>query len=302
MKRMAMVMMVLVAWLLPATASAQTEAALKEALEGRTMVLRIDMPGTQLGVDVYPERRVSVDFGDVASHLKEYGTGIHQGESQTITLIKVKDSHIEVQLGGGGFGTFIDLLNAPTVAVPPTYYKTPRERDLEDRLRYERDWRERQRIQRELDEIRRERDRRNANAAIENRMAQREVRERRAASGSRFNVRFDGQYVPSEFLTPEGLVRALARYGQIVDADLRGEEYESMGSGRPMVSMGALTSLRKGMSLQDVERALGPAATVTRHDLDSMLMEERTYNVGDRVVVARFVNGVMIEYLIRSRG
>ena len=300
MKRIAM--MVMVAGLFPTAAWAQNEAALRESLEGRTMVLRIDMPGSQLGVDVYPDRRLPVDFGDVARHLKEYGTGIHQGESQTITLIKVKDNLIEVQLGGGGFGTFLDVLSAPTTVVVPTYYKTPRERDLEDQLRYERDWRERQRIQRELDEIRRDRERRNANAAIANRMAQQEVRERRANSGSRFNVRFDGKYVPSEYLTPDGLLRALARYGQVVDANMHGEEYEAAGSGRPIVSVGALTSLKKGMTLQDVERALGPAAAVSRHDVDTMVIEERTYYVGDRIVVARFVSGVMIEYLIRSKG
>ena len=206
-----------------------------------------------------------------------------------------------MQLGGGGFGTFADLMRAPTT-VASTSYKTPRERDLEDRLRYERDWKERQKIQRELDDIRRDRDNRNASAAVANNIARQEVRDRRTSSGSRFNVRFDGKFVPSEFLTPDGLMRALTRFGQVVDANMHGEEYESAGSGQPIASAGPLTSLKKGMSLQDVERALGPAATVTRHDIDTMVIEERTYTLGDRVVVARFASGVMIEYLIRSKG
>jgi hypothetical protein len=45
----------------------------------------------------------------------------------------------------------------------------------------------------------------------------------------------------------------------------------------------------KGMSLKEVEAALGPAATVSNHDADGLEARERTYNVGERQVVARFV-------------
>src|SRR4051812_11880589 len=37
-----------------ATVQAQSEAALKEYFEGRTVALKLPMPGTEKGVDIYP--------------------------------------------------------------------------------------------------------------------------------------------------------------------------------------------------------------------------------------------------------
>src|SRR5678810_873185 len=70
-----------------ASAAAQDENALKSYFEGRRITLRMDMPGSADGI------------------------AINYGDSSRVTLVKVKGSIIEFQIGGGGFGTFGDDTN-----------------------------------------------------------------------------------------------------------------------------------------------------------------------------------------------
>jgi len=79
------------------------ETALKRFFEGRPVVVRLDMPATSSGIDVYPEREDPLDFGKVADRLRGSGAALHEGDRITVTLVKVKDDLIEFQLGGGGF-------------------------------------------------------------------------------------------------------------------------------------------------------------------------------------------------------
>src|SRR5688572_3066786 len=49
--------------------AAQSEADLKRYFEGKRVVLRIDMPGTEQGVDVYPGTDRPLDYPRYASRL-----------------------------------------------------------------------------------------------------------------------------------------------------------------------------------------------------------------------------------------
>jgi hypothetical protein len=84
-----------------AAVSAQTEAELKRYFEGRRVVLKIDMPATTDGVNVYPERAQPLNYGEYAGRLKRQGTAIRSGESKMITGVKVRGNHVEFRLGGG---------------------------------------------------------------------------------------------------------------------------------------------------------------------------------------------------------
>ena len=98
-----------------ATASplrAQDEGRLRKALEGKRITLKMDMPATEAGVDVYPGSSHPVDFDKVGKRMKREGIAIHDGESARITKVKVKDDLIEIQLNGGGFGTSGDVLRS----------------------------------------------------------------------------------------------------------------------------------------------------------------------------------------------
>src|SRR5207247_1385088 len=133
------------------------ETALKRFFEGRPVVVRLDMPATSSGIDVYPEREDPLEFGKVADRLRSSGTALHEGDRITVTLVKVKDDLIEFQLGGGGFNSFKD--GSGTASVPYTS-QARRERDLERRLTEGTDSRRRRAPQRELDALRRARGRR----------------------------------------------------------------------------------------------------------------------------------------------
>ena len=79
------------------SASAQTEQDLKRYFEGQTVSLKIDMPATKDGVNVYPERDQSMDYSEYANRLKRDGTSVHRGDEIMVTKIKVKDKQIEFQ-------------------------------------------------------------------------------------------------------------------------------------------------------------------------------------------------------------
>ncbi len=105
---------------------AQDEAELKKAFEGKRVILKIDMPATSSGVDVWPDRDLAVDFSEVAKLIKGNGTAIRAGEDEMVTKVHVARKHIEFQLGGGGYGTFSDMLSSPHQAPPIYQGETPR--------------------------------------------------------------------------------------------------------------------------------------------------------------------------------
>ena len=48
-------------------AHAQTEWDLKQAFEGKFVIVKMDMPATHRGVDLYPDRQPSVDFREYSA-------------------------------------------------------------------------------------------------------------------------------------------------------------------------------------------------------------------------------------------
>jgi hypothetical protein len=204
---------------LSAWASAQTEDHLKRYFEGRRVEVKIDMPATKDGINVYPEKGQLIDYNRYGSLLKTYGVSVREGDRIMITKIKVKDKHIEFQLGGGGYGTLGDETSS-TIYVPAAS-KSRREKNLEKELKYENDDRRRRRIKEELDYLRREReheDRRNkAEVAEAEELAKQRIEEKRLQGGSRFNIRFE-RNLTSDDLTPENVMDALAEYVEFYDA------------------------------------------------------------------------------------
>src|SRR2546423_7859658 len=193
-------------------ASAQTEAELKQYFEGRHVTLKINMPATKDGVNVYPERAQALNYSEYAARLKQHGTSIRRGESIMITKVKVKDRHIEFQLGGGGYGTLGDETDS-SVSVPSAA-KSRREKNLEAELKRETDTARRKRLKEELDDLRREREREDrinrtlAAEAEESRRAR--IEQKALQGGSRFNVHFN--LLDGHALTPSALIEALSKY------------------------------------------------------------------------------------------
>jgi hypothetical protein len=285
-----------------APATAQDAGVLARAFEGTSVVLKMDMPATSDGVTVKPQSPSAVDFPAVARAIKANGIGVHRGESMMVTKVVIKDHHIEFQLGGGGFGTFTDLMSMASTPSLPYAYKSQREKDLENQLRYTYDSSDRQRIKNELNDLQRDRTRDNAVAASVNVQAQQtaKMNERvaRAQSGSRFNITYTAG-IPPGALTPAGLMEALSPY---VDFGAGGTTV-TPASAPAAAAPGSISALRKGLTVIQVEQILGPAAKVSQRTEGSMEVSVREYSTADgQQVSTKFVGGVLVDYTITPRG
>jgi hypothetical protein len=292
---------------LSAPASAQSEPELRDFFEGKSVIVKIDMPATQQGIDVYPDARRALDFAQYSARLKSTGIAIRNGESVIVTKIRVKDKLIEFQLGGGGYGTFGDDTGSVAVVSAP---KSRRERDLEKLVKEETDRERQRRLQRELDDLRndRERDdvRNRATAASAEEAKKARIATTRLHSGSRFNIRYNEGVPPG--LGAEGIMRALAEYVEFPFAGDRRPATPPPGSrvtAQPMLPEPAPTApggaIRKGMTLADVEGSMGkPEKTSTRME-GTLRVVTNVYSRGDQVVTAEFVEGVLIKYSIASK-
>jgi hypothetical protein len=292
------------------TASAQTEGDLKRYFEGRQVTLKIDMPATKDGVNVYPEREQPLNYSEYANRLKRNGTSVRRGEEIMITKIKVKDKHIEFQLGGGGYGTAGDETDS-SVNVP-TAGKSRREKNLEDEYKRETDPGRRRRMKEELDDLRHRREREDqlnrtiAAEAEESRRAR--IEQKALQGGSRFNIHFT--VMGSRVLTSQAVVEALRKYVDFSDAQqdeggasvLRQISYEYAAPGSRkigVVRVGSPTTyLKLGLTTKDVLQVLGEPARISKRVEDGMVVTTYEFRRGgERVLVADFVR----DTLIRSR-
>ena len=280
--------------LLAQPALAQNESVLRQAFEGKVVSVKIDMPATSRGVDVYPLDPMAVDFREVAQRLKDNSTSLRIGQQVMITKVLVKkNSHIEFQLGGGGYGTFGDNTSDGSGLNAVTQGETKAEKALRDSIKKAQGPTKRKQFEKELASLREERERENARAAAEAHQAQSvmeaNLRAKRVESGSRFNVRYRNG-IPGDALTPDGLMRALAQYVDFGTAP----PAASSGSG----SGKAYISLRKGLLLDEVETLLGPAATASETKEGTLTVLKRTYRKDGQKISASFVNEVLIDFAI----
>jgi hypothetical protein len=118
-------------WVAPAFGQADG-SSLEGYFIGKEVLVKIDMPGTQKGVDLKFNKPAPMDWNDYSSRIKTYGISIHKGHVVRVTKFVVKNDMIEFQLAGGGFGTAGDDSNTTVTAtsVPKSQY----EKDLEKQI------------------------------------------------------------------------------------------------------------------------------------------------------------------------
>lgn len=270
--------------------SAQTEDALRVYFEGKTVRVKLEMPGTSQGVEVYPGTSMPVDFPQHAGRLKRFGTAYRRGDEALVTKVKLKDDHIEFQLGGGGYGTFGDD-DSPYVSFSPAP-KTEREKNLERDLAKTTDAAQKRTMREELDRLRKSREREDtrnrAEAAQAQQIKEANIRQRRIEGGSRFNIRYRGG-IPADALTTESVMRALGEYlefGMVSDG----------GGPAP----GGVNELRKGLTVEQVDAMLGRPETIAQRMEGTLSVSTSHYRTRDRRITAEFVEGVLIRYTITS--
>jgi hypothetical protein len=286
-------------------ASAQTEWDLKKAFEGKFVIVKMDMPATQYGIDVTPGREPAIDFKAYSQRVREYGIALRAGDRVMVTTIRVKKKNIEFQLGGGGYGTFGDDSG---YVYTPTESKSQREKDLERWIKDERDPYKRSRMQRELDDLRRDRERENrrreADSADLSARKQSEIANKRLDAGSRFNLWFDEFQLASRTPTPAEVRRMLAQYVDFADGPPARLESRAEPMPPPPPLPGDLSrvnELRRGMSMAEVHDLIGsPTRSKTGKQGDLATMTE-SYDDGDRVTEVVYVGGVIVRFSTSSK-
>jgi hypothetical protein len=285
-------------------AFAQSEAALKEYFEGKSVIVKMDMPATQEGVDVYADGRRQMNFDAYSARLKSTGIAIRSGDSVMITKIRLKEKLIEFHLAGGGYGTVGD--DTSTSVYVPSASKTSREKSLENAIKHETDAARKRRMQTELDDLKKDRareDQRNrAISAAASEEKKRRIAEQRLHGGSRFNVRYQNG-VPSG-VTPGGIMAALAEFVEFPFTDrvtrpAKSEFAASPGGSRGMVAGGG--GVHKGMTRQQAEDEYGKPDETSDRMEGKLKVTTAVFSRGDQRIQAEFVEGVLIRYSISSK-
>ncbi len=296
---------------------AQSGAAdLPGYFQGKQVQTKIDMPGTQQGVDLRFDRGTPMDWKQYSSRLKQFGVAIPKEARATVTSVVVKKDMIEFQLDGGGFGTAGD--DTKTTVDATTVEKSSYEKQLERDIANTDDPDQKRDLQRQLD---RERDRRERQDAANRRAAQvasqiksQQVADNRLRGGSRFNLRWKGS-IPVEYQTPEGVMHALEPYLNFEtapSADAGGPPPNNAVDGGPASAppepaangdAGAATAqLKRGMSMNDVNSLLGQGRQLSESvSNDGFKTQVFEYLPGDRRVEVTYVDGLVIRFSISSR-
>jgi hypothetical protein len=294
------------ATVLAAPAQAQTEWDLKQAFEGKFVIVKMDMPATQRGVDLYPDRQPSVDFREYSARLREFGVALRVGDRIMVTTVRVKGKNIEFQLGGGGYGVFGDDTGYVYV---PTESKTRREKDLERDIRDERDPDRRRRLQRELDDLRRDRERENRRREAESRdLSERkrsEIASKRLDAGSRFNLWFEEGRLAARAPTPRELRAMLGEFLDFSDGPPPVDSRREMGPPPPPPpargDLSRVSDLRRGMPIEEVHDMLGmPTRNRTGKEGQLTTLTE-WYEDGDRVTEVVYVGNVIVRFSTASK-
>jgi hypothetical protein len=291
----------------------QSPEALSGFFEGKQVIVKLDMPGTQQGVDIYPQRPQALDLKSYSSRLKNFGAALRNGDSVMVTKVRVKDKNIEFQLGGGGYGTFSDDTDTSAQFTPSE--KSGREKELEDRLRSETNQDRRRALQRELDDLRfrrEQRDQRDRAAAEQTaEFKKQRLDTRRQQGGSRFNIRFEPRRPVSE-ITPQMIMAALAPYVTF-PPDAFGPSESSRvadaGSINPPEPSAApqpnaadpVRSLKKGLTLEQVESLFGQPVETHDRSQGGLKVTTCTFQNKDVRVQGDFINGVLVQYTLSSR-
>ncbi len=278
---------------------------------GKQVVIKIDMPGTQKGIDLRYNNATPMNWKEYSSRLKQNGTAIHKGDVARITTIVVKKDMIEFQLDGGGFGTFGDDTNTTVAAkvVPKSDY----EKSLEQQIANTDDPDKKAQLQRDLDRERARRERQDAMnqqaAQIASQIKAQQVMDKRASGGSRFNLRWS-KSIPENELSAEAIMKLLADYVDFSALQAGGAEpgpapaapaVSAVGVQPVQPSVSPTAQLQRGMSLNDVANLLGQGKLLSESVGDNGLKTQvYEYVSGDRRAEVTFVEGTVVKFTIAS--
>lgn len=286
-------------------AGGQGELALRRAFEGKQVRVKMEMPGTHDGVDVYYRRQPAVDFRAHSQRMKRFGLAIANQELVRVTTVRVKGKNIEFQLNGGGYGTAGD--DSGSVSLP-FVSKSRRESDLEKLVKEETNPRLRDSYSRELaalaaDREREQRRREVERIALEQRKRE-EILERRRTGGSRFNIWFPERYLSESIPTPEQLMELLADYVDFTPMTGQALELPTAQTLPDLPATnggGSAGGIRRGMLRQELRRLYGAPKRSERRREGSLDVDTETYENNETLTEVELVNEVVIRFRVSSK-
>jgi len=292
----------------------QAGGSLEGFFTGKQVVLKVDMPGTEKGVDLSYDKPAPMDWNQYTSRTKEFGVAIHKGEAARVTKLVVKSDLIEFHLDGGGFGTAHD--DTSTTVIPAVTPKSQHEKDIEKEVSAATDPKVKRDLQNDLDRERQRREQMDAasrnQAAYASQVKTQQVSDRRLHGGSRFNLRWKGS-IPADELNPDAVMKLLADYVDFSASALANAPPAGYAPAAPPLpppmAQGAvgdaganLLQLKRGLKMDEVTNLLGPGTvmsqSVSNDGLHSQVLEYRT---ADNNVDVTYVEGVVVRYSISSR-
>jgi hypothetical protein len=281
--------------------SAQNPDTLSSYFTGKEVVLKIDMPGTQQGVDLRYNKDNPMNWKEYSNRLKSNGAAIHKGDTARVTGVVVKDDRIEFQLDGGGFGTFLD--DSSTTVTPKTVEKSNYEKQLERDIANATDDDQRRRLQRDLDRERSRRERQEADnraaAQIASQIKAQKVADDRLRGGSRFNLRWSGS-IPPDQKNPDAVKKLLADY-VVFDGPQQAGPPPAPQNTVGDAAVPATAQLKRGMKMEEVTNLFGPGKQVSESvSTDGLKTQAFQYVTGDRRVDVTYVEGLVVRYSISS--
>jgi len=283
-------------------AAAAQSNSVANAFLGKEVELKIDMPGTQQGVDLNFSSGQPLDWRTYSQRIKQFGVALRKGDTPTVTSVVVKKDRIEFQLDGGGYGTFWD----DTAGVSGRIIgKSNYEKQLESDISRETDPRRRDQLRRELDRERSRREREqwaeNSRAQIANQIKQGEIANKRVQGGSRFNLRWTGR-IPEADLTPEAVMQRLEPWVSFAGTKNSPNVFAPDAPAPPPPAANNPVQLQRGMKMSTVEAMLGKGQLLTENKSgDGLRSSEYRYVTVDNMVDVTYVEGVLVRYAISSR-
>src|SRR5450755_3646113 len=76
------------------------ETSIESYFTGKQVSLKIDMPGSQKGVELRFDKSTPMDWKEYSNRLRDFGVSIRKGDTARVTTIVVKKDMIEFQLDG----------------------------------------------------------------------------------------------------------------------------------------------------------------------------------------------------------
>jgi hypothetical protein len=272
--------------------SAQNQDSLSSYFVGKEVVLKIDMPGTQQGVDLRFNKDTPMNWKEYSNRLKSAGVAIHKGDTARVTAFVVKNDRIEFQLDGGGFGTFGDD------------DKSDYEKQLEKQIADTTDDDRRRQLQRDLDRERSRRERQDANnqaaAQVASQIKAQQVADQRLRGGSRFNLRWSGS-IPPDQKNPEAMMKLLADYVSFAGPPQQAGLPPPMQNSAGDSAIPATARLKRGMKIDEVTNLFGPGKQISESvSGDGLKTQIFEYSTSDRRVDVTYVEGLVVRYSISS--